>query len=359
MPNRSTVEQSLVRILQALHAAVRRAEEGDFGGDAVLGALTDAEREGVVDLYKVVLTYLTSLVDFGKLRRSMETQVNKWLRDQEMGEVAVRALSGDVNFDEVRATLDDLRALARPSRWWRPRQVSHGVDVPRLNLMVFNGMPKAMNEYIQASSRVGRQYLGVVFHPLQRGARARPLALPLSRQVPRVPRPDGGTCGDQPLEPVRRAADPPRRAHGRDPSVGQPRLVGRRPRARHLHDLDRMKVALRPPDQGGLAEAQQEALLEAMSRRTTSPSAEAAELRAEVRTRVSVAVSSIRAAGARPRRPAAAAPGTAGPATTSASSRPDDLPARRCRRPAVLHPAGEETPVTFDPRTAWPAPGAS
>ena len=84
MPNRSTVEQSLVRILQALHAAVRRAESGDFGGDAVLDRLTDTERADLVDLYKVVLTYLTSLVDFGKLRRSMETQVNKWLRDQEL-----------------------------------------------------------------------------------------------------------------------------------------------------------------------------------------------------------------------------------------------------------------------------------
>jgi hypothetical protein len=298
MPNRSTVEQSLVRILQALHAAVRRAEEGDFGGDAVLGALTNAERADLIDLYKVVLTYLTSLVDFGKLRRSMETQVNKWLRDQAMNEVAVRALSGDVDFDEVRATLDDLMGSGETEQVVATSTVSHGVDVPRLNLMVFNGMPKAMNEYIQASSRVGRQYLGVVFL-LYNAVRERdrshfryhgkfheyldrmvePVAINRwSRFAARRTLP--GVLMGEILQSVNRAWWDTGHAPG------------------HLHDLDRMKVALRPPGQGGLAEAQQEALLEAMKQTYDTSRAEAAELRADVELRVGVAVSSIRSAGA-------------------------------------------------------------
>jgi len=41
--------------------------------------------------------------------------------------------------------------------------VSHGIDIEKWNVMIFQGIPRSTAEYIQALSRVGRRYPGLVF----------------------------------------------------------------------------------------------------------------------------------------------------------------------------------------------------
>jgi superfamily II DNA or RNA helicase len=41
--------------------------------------------------------------------------------------------------------------------------ISHGVDIDKMNFMIFRGMPRNTAEYIQAYSRVGRRYPGIIF----------------------------------------------------------------------------------------------------------------------------------------------------------------------------------------------------
>lgn len=48
--------------------------------------------------------------------------------------------------------------------------ISVGIDIERLNVMLINGMPRNIAEYIQASSRIGRKYDGIIltlFNPNQ------------------------------------------------------------------------------------------------------------------------------------------------------------------------------------------------
>ena len=224
-------------------------------------------REGfdeLLDLYRVSLTYVTSLVDFGKLRRSMDTQVNEYLRRRSLAEVAVRELSGDTSFDDVRMTLDHLTDSGPTDGVIATSMVSHGVDVERLNVMVFNGMPKSMAEYIQASSRVGRRYLGLVFmifNPIRERDRSHfryhgkfheyldrmvaPVAINRwSRYAARKTLP--GVLMAEILQVANREIWE---------AGGAPA---------HLHDLTRMQQALRPLDAGGIASARTEALLAAL-----------------------------------------------------------------------------------------------
>jgi Lhr-like helicase len=297
-PNRTTAEQALVRILQAFHEEIRALEAE--GPTRVLGltGLDRASFDELLDLYRVSLTYVTSLVDFGKLRRSMDTQVNEFLRQRGLTQVQVRELSGDTAFDDVRITLDHLTDSGPTEGVIATSMVSHGVDIDRLNLMVFNGMPKSMAEYIQASSRVGRKYLGLVFmifNPVRERDRSHfryhgkfheyldrmvaPVAINRwSRYAARK------TLPGLLMAEILQVANRDFWDAGRAPA--------------HLHDLNRMQEALRPVAAGGLESVRVEALLADLGEAYLIERDEAAELRPELESRVSAAVSSIRAAGA-------------------------------------------------------------
>ena len=298
LPHRITAEMALVRILQAFHEGIRRLERE--GVAAVPGfASTPPERFAeLVEFYRVSLTYLTSLLDFGKLRRSMQTQVNEYLRSRDLHEVRVRELSGDTTFDEVRATLDDLESGGDTEAVIATSMISHGVDVARLNVMVFQGMPKSMAEYIQASSRIGRGLLGVVFmifNPIRERDRSHFRYHGKFHEYL-----------DRMVEPVAINRWSRYAARKTLPGVLMAEILQMGNRAfweagsapRHLHDLTRMQQALRPPDGGGLDAVQFEALLDALQRSYLADWDGASELRDELVSRVETAVSSVRAAGA-------------------------------------------------------------
>lgn len=298
LPHRTTAEMALVRILQAFHGGIRRLEDEGPSAIPALGVISAEAFSELLAFYRISLTYLTSLVDFGKLRRSMETQVNEYLRTNNLAEVGVRELSGDTNFDDVRATLDELESGGDTEAVIATSMISHGVDVARLNVMIFQGMPKSMAEYIQASSRVGRNLLGVVFmvfNPIRERDRSHFRYHGKFHEYL-----------DRMVEPVAINRWSRYAAQKTFPGVLMAEILQAGNRAfwdaggapKHLHELSRMQQALRPPEAGGLDDVQPEALLEALERSYLTDWPGAEELKEELRKRVDAAVQSIRAAGA-------------------------------------------------------------
>lgn len=87
---------------------------------------------------------LTSRVDSTKIKSVLKEIEQSFDKDKlQKNEKGLRYLSGVV--DLVLAT----------------NMISVGIDINRLNIMVINGMPRNIAEYIQASSRVGRKTKGI------------------------------------------------------------------------------------------------------------------------------------------------------------------------------------------------------
>jgi len=298
LPTRTTAEMTIVRILTAAHTAIRRLQARD-AVPPVLAGMPDTELDALIDLYRTSLTYVTSLVDFGKIHRSLYTQVNEHLRQHGWDELTIAELRGETDFDVVGATLDD---IGKPGgdieSVVATSMVSHGVDIARLNLMIFNGMPRAMAEYIQASSRVGRTHLGVVF-----------MIFNAVRERDRSHFRYHGKFHeylDRMVEPVAINRWSRFAVHRTLPGLLMGQLLQVANRAwwdsghapQHLHDLTKMKAALRGPAAGGLPEVQLDALLDALHNAYLTDRPEAEELLAELDEKVALALASLRAAGA-------------------------------------------------------------
>ena len=136
-----------------------------------LRSLNDAEYEELLDRHSLTVAYVNSKREGQNIYRSVDEQVRDSLRRMERDEVyGITSLTGDSTMDEVKDVLQ--RMKSRRSELPDKRKldfavatsmISHGVDVDRLNTMIFFSYPRSTAEYIQASSRAGRTYPGLIF----------------------------------------------------------------------------------------------------------------------------------------------------------------------------------------------------
>ncbi len=145
-----------------------------------------------VDPWMTLIGYFNSMRELGGMRRLVDDDVRTRLGKMEQRGLSRRTL---YSIDELTSRKDstdipevldhlevnfDLQNEAKRKELKRQghyrdlpklpldvllatNMVSVGVDVQRLGLMVVGGQPKTTAEYIQATSRVGRKYPGLVF----------------------------------------------------------------------------------------------------------------------------------------------------------------------------------------------------
>jgi hypothetical protein len=137
-----------------------------------------------LDPYQTMVGYFNSLRELGGAVRLIEDDVRARMNvlanrptSQKYSYVSrelddeVPELTSRVDSKDIPAILDRLERSFTEAGSGKERPVdvvlasnmiSVGVDVSRLGLMVVNGQPKTTSEYIQATSRVGREHPGLV-----------------------------------------------------------------------------------------------------------------------------------------------------------------------------------------------------
>lgn len=139
--------------------------------------------DDVKDKYWTLTVYFNSLKDLGKCSTLVDDDVKDFIKriayrtgsakDARMI-TSADELTSRVSTTQLNQTLDKLEKLAyskeniEKKRWpsnvlLATNMISVGIDVARLNVMLLVGQPKLTSEYIQASSRVGREFPGVAF----------------------------------------------------------------------------------------------------------------------------------------------------------------------------------------------------
>lgn len=135
----------------------------------------------VKDKLWTLTAYFNSLKDLGKASTLLEDDVkdfiirtaNRLFTSRRLI-VSSDELTSRVTTTDLNETLDKLEKIEYSKENIEEKRyasnvllatnmISVGIDVARLNVMLMIGQPKLTSEYIQASSRVGRSYPGVVF----------------------------------------------------------------------------------------------------------------------------------------------------------------------------------------------------
>ncbi|MGD9689140.1 MAG: helicase-related protein [Phycisphaerales bacterium] len=157
----------------ALQATAASLSQSVFAARGAIGA-----SDAVLDPYYTLVCYFNTLAELGGamivIQDDVPASMREYSRRRQVGEskeptrelAEPAEMTSRIGSAEIRDRLQDLRVRAGMDgcidSLLATNMLSVGVDIPRLGVMLVNGQPKSMAEYIQATSRVGRREPGLV-----------------------------------------------------------------------------------------------------------------------------------------------------------------------------------------------------
>lgn len=136
--------------------------------DLIINGFTGDEQElkEILNQYLISILYCNSKEDAGRVKSALENQGKIDLASNGLPEFNFGSITGDDDFRRIKDTMHDIdiidNKMDTPNLIVATSAISHGVDLDCFNNVFFYGMPNKTAEYIQAYSRAGRKYTGIV-----------------------------------------------------------------------------------------------------------------------------------------------------------------------------------------------------
>lgn len=173
IPHNKTIFNTVLELIELYHRTVQDLQRlPTTSVNPYRGTVPPGTQEWfrLLDPYVTSLTYFLANRELDSIRTDVIGDVNPNLERDGYLPVELRDMTGGTSTDDVTRILERLEQQCSPNQSadaiLATSMISHGVDVDRFNSMIFYGMPRQTAEYIQASSRVGRSHVGIVFNCL-------------------------------------------------------------------------------------------------------------------------------------------------------------------------------------------------
>ncbi|OWP57534.1 MAG: hypothetical protein B2I17_00105 [Thermoplasmatales archaeon B_DKE] len=174
IPHNKTIFNSILQLIRIYHEVIQELQKADGISSNPYGGIIEPNSTSWKELlnnYDVSLVYFNSVKELTGIHNDLDNAIDPELESENYRPLSVVELTGNTTSDVVSTTLEKLESQKPEDESdidtvLATNMISHGVDIDRLNAMIFYGMPRQVGEYIQSSSRVGRSHSGVIFNCL-------------------------------------------------------------------------------------------------------------------------------------------------------------------------------------------------